>query len=223
MCGQHFRIILCGKNGDLLTQILFQLMLFTFAGSTHSKYTSYLLEMICNFELESSPELREVFFENYLVNPSGLPGHWIAGDLYQEQLQDELYEHIGRKDKGFDESYVQNVIAPNVHRFIRVKKDVNEGLGLKKRSGNHAEPHANPEIRKLLEVYELVELHSFRKGRTYGGEKDRVDHYGKGISRLNGGKLQAWINESLQARGFESTGRSRRDTGRNCKTGGRLR
>ncbi|KAH9943828.1 hypothetical protein B0H21DRAFT_864932 [Amylocystis lapponica] len=36
-----------------------KVMLFTFAGSSHSKYTSYLLETICSLELESSPELRE--------------------------------------------------------------------------------------------------------------------------------------------------------------------
>ena len=73
-------------------------MLFTFAGSTHHEYTSYLLEMVCSLELESKPDLKTSVFENWLVNPSGLPGHWMEGDLYQEQLQDELYKQIGGKD-----------------------------------------------------------------------------------------------------------------------------
>ncbi|KAF8224130.1 hypothetical protein L208DRAFT_1381171 [Tricholoma matsutake] len=78
-------------------------MLFTFAGSAHHKYASYLLKMICSLELKSIPELKISVFKHWLVNPSGLPGHWIEGDLYQEQLQDELYKHIGRKDAGFAE------------------------------------------------------------------------------------------------------------------------
>jgi hypothetical protein len=126
--------------------IFSQQMLFTFAGSTHHKYTSYLLEMVCSLELESKPDLKTSVFENWLVNPSGLPGHWMEGDLYQEQLQDELYEQIGGKDAAFADKYVQHVIAPNVHRFVRVKKDINESLGLARRSGKHTKPHANPEL-----------------------------------------------------------------------------
>lgn len=121
-------------------------MLFTFAGSAHHKYASYLLKMICSLELKSIPELKISVFKHWLVNPSGLPGHWIEGDLYQEQLQDELYEHIGRKDAGFAEKYVQHVIASNVHCFMHIKKDVNESLGLAWQSGKHVVPHTNPEL-----------------------------------------------------------------------------
>jgi hypothetical protein len=105
-------------------------MLFTFAGSTHHKYTSYLLEMVCSLELESKPDLKTLVFENWLVNPLGLPGHWMEGDLYQEQLQDELYEQIGGKDATFADKYVQHIITPNVHHFVHVKKDINESLRL---------------------------------------------------------------------------------------------
>ena len=151
----------------------YQQMTFTFAGSAHNKYTSYLLEMICSLELESSKDLKMAVFENWLVNPSGLPGHWVEGDLYQEQLQDELYEQIGKKDGGFEQNYVQYLIAPNVHRFVQVKKDINESLGLARRSGNHIAPHTNPEIRKLMDTYQAEELHLFRKGRTFGGDKSQ--------------------------------------------------
>lgn len=70
-------------------------MILTFAGSTHGKYTKYLLEMLCDLELESSPELREAFLANWIINPSGKHGQFVAGDKFQEQLQDEMYEHIG--------------------------------------------------------------------------------------------------------------------------------
>ena len=50
-------------------------MLFTFAGSSHSKYTNYLLEMVCSLKLESSPELRDAILRSTVVNREchGLP------------------------------------------------------------------------------------------------------------------------------------------------------
>lgn len=75
-------------------------MIITFAGSTHTKYMKYLLEMLCDIEFESTDAERDALFANWLVNPSGQPGHFSAGD-------------IGRKDHGFDESYMRQVIAPN--------------------------------------------------------------------------------------------------------------
>ncbi|KAF4583644.1 hypothetical protein AB1N83_012102 [Pleurotus pulmonarius] len=176
-------------------------MAFTFAGSSHTKYSHYILEQLCDLELESSPEERTAFLANYIVNPTGKEGHWIAGDQYQEQLQDELYEHMARNDKGFDENYMRNVIAPNAHRFLTLKKNMNAELGLASRSGKHIEPHSNPELRTLLRVYREEGLHQFRSGRRYGGNITRVDDLERGMARLYDGKLKAWANETMNARG----------------------
>ena len=153
-------------------------MILTFSGSSHSKYMQYLLEMFCDLELESSPELREAFLANWIINPSGQTGRFVAGDKFQEQLQDEMYEHIGRKDRGFEEDYMRKVIAPNAYRFVLIKKAATEGLGLTQRTGKHSEPHTNTETTKLLEVYKENQLHLFRKGRTYGTDLRKVDDLG---------------------------------------------
>ena len=58
-------------------------MLFNFASSTHSKYTTYLLEFLTNFELESSQELRETTLNSMLVNLSGMAGAFAEGDIIQ--------------------------------------------------------------------------------------------------------------------------------------------
>ena len=91
-----------------------QMMTFNFAGSSHSKYTTYMLEMICILELESSPVLRDVFLQNWLVNPSGEPGRTMEGDLYQEHLNRELEEAIGRGGSEWDSKFIRKVVAPNV-------------------------------------------------------------------------------------------------------------
>ncbi|KAF9491306.1 hypothetical protein BDN71DRAFT_1510475 [Pleurotus eryngii] len=176
-------------------------MTFTFTGSSHTKYSHYMLEQLCDLELESAEEEWASFLANYLVNPSGKDGHWIAGDQYQEQLQDELYEHMSRNDKGFDEGYMCNVIAPNTHRFLTVKKNMNNDLGLAARSGKHIEPHNNPELQKLLGVYCDEGLHQFQPGRQYSDRLDRVDDLGRGMAQLYGGKLETWVDDTMRARG----------------------
>ncbi|EGN93672.1 hypothetical protein SERLA73DRAFT_63629, partial [Serpula lacrymans var. lacrymans S7.3] len=67
-----------------------KIMLFTFAGSTHTKYATYLLKMICNLELECSPELKDAILSNWLVNLEGLPSKFYGGDFMQEYYNDIL-------------------------------------------------------------------------------------------------------------------------------------
>ncbi|KAJ3779797.1 hypothetical protein GGU10DRAFT_280279, partial [Lentinula aff. detonsa] len=177
-----------------------KMMTFSFAGSTHTKYTSYLLEMICNFELESSPELKNFFLDNWLISRDGRT--YEAGDLFQEHLQNELYEHINH-DQGFDNLHVRGKLSPNVYRFMQTKKVHHTSLGLAPRAGHHAAPSRRTDVRKLMLHYEREELHLFWEGRTYKEEnRDRVDDHGRGVSSLMGGRLKRWINDTLWARGL---------------------
>lgn len=59
-------------------------MLFMFAGSSHSKYTTYLLEFIVDLEYESSPELKAAVLNSLVINLSGKAGHFGAADWLQE-------------------------------------------------------------------------------------------------------------------------------------------
>ena len=62
----------------------FQLMLFTFATSSHSKYVTYLLETITTLKLEVSTELRDAILRSMLVNIGRHPGSFCALDFMQE-------------------------------------------------------------------------------------------------------------------------------------------
>ncbi|KAJ3779945.1 hypothetical protein GGU10DRAFT_397899 [Lentinula aff. detonsa] len=84
-----------------------KMMTFTFAGSSHTKYTNYLLEMICNFELKASPELREFFLENWLISSNGRT--FEPGDLFQEQLQDELLGLTARSGNHIAPSQIADI------------------------------------------------------------------------------------------------------------------
>jgi len=175
-------------------------MLFTFAGSSHTKYTSYTLETMCQLELESSPELKDGALVNWLVNVEGVPGGFVEGDLHQEHLNLELDESRDHNDADWDGKLMRDVCSRNIHHFLRLKKEWRQGLGLKKKGGKHAEPHTKPEVRKLLEKYRTEELHLFRVGRQY--DNADVDDFTRGYNKLEGGTLQKWIHQTTISRGL---------------------
>lgn len=175
-------------------------MLFTFAGSSHSKYATYLLETITTLELESSQVLRNSLLRMMVLNLSGTPGGCAPGDLIQEYFNRLLEAIVERKGKEFDDVFIREVIVRNLHRMAKLKPDLREGVSLSKRSTRHSEPHTNPEVWVLLQQYAHHQLHSRRAGR-FVEEKD-VDDFTSGWKKLGKGKgkLTKWINETTHAR-----------------------
>ncbi|KAI0682739.1 hypothetical protein C8T65DRAFT_541512, partial [Cerioporus squamosus] len=173
-------------------------MLFNFAGSGHTKYMTYLLEMICILEIESSDALREVFLRNWLVNPSG--ERMMEGDLLEEHVNRILEEAIEKKGAEWDSHFIRKVITPCVIRFMELKNHWGTGVGLAKRRGKHPEPHSHPEIRTLLETYLECGLHMFRAGRSYESAKPTVNTSREGMRNLEKTKLQKFIADSVRAR-----------------------
>lgn len=193
------------------------MMLFHFAGTNHHKYTTYLLEMIAILELESSPELKLLFLQNWLVNPSGEAGKWQAGDLLQEHLNLELQEFMSRKNLAWDSHFMRDIASPNAYHFSELKREWGSGVGLEKNRGGHTDPQMKPEVGILLQVYQDTELHLFRAGRRYGMEsparvtggapagsrpmKTNEYHsmFWRGHDSLNQGTLERWVRESCRA------------------------
>jgi hypothetical protein len=177
-------------------------MLFTFAGSSHSKYTNYLLETLCNLELESGPALREAILRSTLVSLSGKPGSFTAADLMQEYFNRLLEAIVEKKGVEYGDTFIREVVSPNLHHFARIKLDLRDGVGLAKRSGRHTEPHMKPEVKILLETYAKCELHCRRPGRAYN-EIDK-DDFTRGLTKLRTGKLKKWITDTTRNRGLRA-------------------
>ncbi|KAF8239054.1 hypothetical protein L208DRAFT_1374942 [Tricholoma matsutake] len=55
-----------------------------------------------------------------------------------------------------------------------------------------------------MDIYQAEELHLFRRGRTYGHDHLHVDNFGKGMTQLQEGKLEAWILEMTRPHGLTS-------------------
>jgi hypothetical protein len=186
-------------------------MLFTFAGSGHPNYTGYLLEMICDIELESSPALREAFLACFVVDPTGEKGGFVLGDIYQEGLNRGIEPIIQHKDTDFGSYHVRHIWARNIKDIQELKSEFHAGVGLAKRSGRHKDPHEKPEFKILLREYKNAELHLRRPGRSYNPAKNDdgeppkardVDDMRKGIRGLANGGLKKWSVKTTRSRGL---------------------
>ncbi|KAJ7732867.1 hypothetical protein B0H16DRAFT_1205987, partial [Mycena metata] len=143
-----------------------KVMLINFAGSGHSRYFGYLLEMAAdldlNLELESSPALKNATLASMVCNPSGRPGGTQACDFFQERMNRELEPIIQRKDTDYGADHIRNMWSRNLKDIYDLKVEMRASAGLAKRSGRHKHPHSRPEVRTLLRHFKDVELHLFK-------------------------------------------------------------
>ena len=189
-----------GDPGRLYEAI--KVMLFTFAGSSHSNYTGYLLEMIVKLELESSPQLKQAILRLSLVNLTGEEGHFSAGDFIQEYFNRLLEAVVQKKGVEYGDNFVRNIWSRNLHHIARLKSTWLEGVGLASRSNRHTNAKTTAEIKILMQVYQETELHSFRSGRTM----DTVlffDDFQTGARKLREGKLKRWITKTTRSCGLQ--------------------
>ena len=169
-------------------------MLFTFAGSSHNKYTGYLLKMIAFLEIDAGPELRDLFLRNWLVNLSGEPGRYLEKDLMQEHHNDVLEGRVKRGGVEWDSKQMRDTHSRVVHHTERIKKEMRSTLALSPRGWKHPRPHDRPEIKILLETYHTTQLHMFRKGRQYRSSAQFKDEFSEGVKKLPE-KLTKWKAE----------------------------
>ena len=136
-------------------------MLVTFAGSSHIKYTGYLLDMIGFLEFKAGQELRTMFLWNWLVNPSGEPGHYIEKDLMQEHHNEVLEERNKRQGMSWDSKQMRDTHSRTVEHIECIKKELRPALALLPKGWKHTKPHDRPEIKILLNLYCTTKLHTF--------------------------------------------------------------
>ncbi|KAJ7762121.1 hypothetical protein B0H16DRAFT_1311993, partial [Mycena metata] len=178
-------------------------MLFTFAGSTHSNYKGYILETLANLELESSPELKVALLLLLLINLQGLPGHFEEGDYVVEFFNRLLEDIVQHKNAQFDDNFIRNVVARNLHHIAELKLAWRTGTGMAPKSHSHTDPHTQPEMKTLLKLYHTEELHSRRPGRQID-DRD-TDDFARGVRNLRNGGLDKWIKKTLRTRRKQTT------------------
>ena len=187
-----------GDVGRVWAQL--KTMMFAFAGSSHKKYAQYLLETVIDFELESSPQLRDALLSTGVANISGRPGGYKPTDLLQEYSQRMLEAIVQHKGAEFGERFIREGIARNLAHFQRLKEEFLGGVGLERHSQRRSKPSLDTEMRILLKEYREGELHSFRKGRRFGEVSSHETQFDTGVRNLNSGLLKKWTTRMMLLR-----------------------
>jgi len=168
-----------------------QMMLVTFAGSSHTKYTSYLLDTIGFLECDTDRGFRTMFLENWLVNLSGEMGRYIEKDLMQEHHNEVLEERMKKQGMSWDSKQMRDIHSRTVQHIERIKKELRPALALSPKGWKHPKPHDRPEIKILLDIYHTAQLHTFRRGRQYQSTANFVTDFSQGMDRLEA-RLDKW-------------------------------
>jgi len=166
-------------------------MLVTFAGSSHTKYTGYLLDTIGFLECDADQAFRTMFLENWLVNLSGEAGRYLEKDLMQEHYNEVLEERMKKQGMSWDSKQMRDIHSRTVQHIECIKKELRPALTLLPKGWKHPKPHDRPEIKILLDVYRTTQLHTFRRGRQYRSTANFVAEFSQGMDRLEA-KLDKW-------------------------------
>lgn len=124
--------------------------------------------MYCLFRYESSKNLKDAIWNNWLVNVTGQLGYWIPDDLLQEHYNRWLEEIVEKSGKNFDDPFLRRVISPNVEFFLRLKEELEASLELYKRSKSHTSRHLRAEYHQVLNLFGEDNIHLFRSQRSMG-------------------------------------------------------
>lgn len=135
-----------------------------------------------------------MFLWNWLVNLSGEPGRYIEKDLMQEHHNEVLEERMKKQGMSWDGKQMRHIHSRTVQHIERIKKELRPALALSPKGWKHTKPHDRPEIKILLDVYRMTQLHKFRQGRRYESSVCFVDEFTQGVERMET-KLDKWKSE----------------------------
>jgi hypothetical protein len=174
-------------------------MLFSFAGSSHKKYATYLLELLTNLEFESSPALRDALLSMSLVSLNGET--FCAGDFLQEffnRLTEAIVQHKGIE---YGAAFIRQVWSRNLHNIARLKTDWLKDTSLRPHSARRPKEPKRAALNILLPFYRDAQLASRRLGRQI--EIDDFDDTACGFNNLDNGFLKRWRTKTCHSRGLQ--------------------
>ncbi|KAJ3818414.1 hypothetical protein F5880DRAFT_1617393 [Lentinula raphanica] len=148
-----------------------KIVMFSMSGSSHKKYTYYLLVLVIDLHLQSTPEYREAILSSMVASLSGLLGTHRPVDLLQEWLQRTLESIVQHKGQEFGASFIRNHVSRNLRELSILKEEL---LG------------ADAESRILLEEYRITNLHSYHPGRQSNDSDDMIQtHFAIGVQNFD--------------------------------------
>ncbi|THU77523.1 hypothetical protein K435DRAFT_877734 [Dendrothele bispora CBS 962.96] len=172
---------------------IMKIWIFIFAGGSNTNYRDLLLKMYCLFRYQTSTDLKNAIWNNWLVNVTGELGSWIPNDLLQEHYNCWLESLVEKANGDFDNDFLRKVLSPNVEFFLQLKEEFETSLGLHHWSKSHTSPHLRAEYQQLLTMYREEELHQFRPKRSMGHAATNL--FDTGIHKLKKNSLRTFLEK----------------------------
>ncbi|KAF9488430.1 hypothetical protein BDN71DRAFT_1347373, partial [Pleurotus eryngii] len=183
------------SHGDIgRVMEIIKILCFYFWGSGSTNYGNELLELACNFLYEYPDDLKVTLLNNWLVNPSGLPGHWHELDLLQEHHNLLIKTLFNDRNSDFDSSFLQEVIALNIRGFKQLRDFIASFFDITPNSGKHSDPKLNADINTLGACHHADDIFTFRPARTQSFIAP--DFFAVGFNKLALGQLDTFIKHT---------------------------
>ncbi|KAH7905106.1 hypothetical protein BJ138DRAFT_1018176 [Hygrophoropsis aurantiaca] len=182
---------------------------FSFRGAGLHNYARECIEILLRWKYELSPELRAALEQSWFINRWGLPGRWIAADLYLEQLNFWVKRVFIAKGSGVTLRYIIEKGSACVEAFREISHLFARTFGYADRARRHKEVDIGQDLRLLTEDMFRARLHvptadrgvltaakvNKKTGKvTVASQSAIVDCFDTGIQLLNDGKFSEFIH-----------------------------
>lgn len=138
--------------------------------------------------------MRIAVLNNYLVNPSGRPGHWLELDLLQEHFNFWLKRLFNSKSLDFDGKHLSEAVGLNIRGFSSLRKIFPGLFGLKKNSPGHTPAKTADDLDALGVHYGADKILSFVKHRHQ--DHEIINEFAEGFNILESGQLQTFLDRT---------------------------
>ncbi|KAF8959381.1 hypothetical protein BDZ97DRAFT_1761417 [Flammula alnicola] len=186
---------------------VFKFWSLSFRGAGLHNYARECLELLVRWKYELDPPLRAALERSWFVNRWGLPGRWIAADLYVEQLNFWVKRVFIAKGAGVTVQYIIEKGSACVEIFREISHKFARTFGHSDHARRHKEVNIEHDLRLLSEGMLSARLHiqtperpvqSAAKVNRHGkiltpAQSMIIDCYDLGAEILNDGKFDEFI------------------------------
>ena len=142
------------------------------------------------------PDLLTAMMNNYLVNPSGIVGHWHEVDLLQEHHNFLLKRRFQAKTMSFESKFIKDVGGLNLGGFNELRDRFPRVFGLKQRRGFHPDKKRTDDINRLDDHYREHCVLQFAAGRTQAYTVP--NGFEAGAEKLQRGQLATFLQKASE-------------------------
>ncbi|KAG9119176.1 hypothetical protein FRC07_005951, partial [Ceratobasidium sp. 392] len=191
-----------GRVFEIIKASRLVLLRFSFWGAGSGNYGRELLELAAGFLYEYSEPLKLAILNNYLVNPSGLPGRWQECDFFQEHSNKTIKTVFNSKNSEWDSRFLRDSVSVNIGGLSRLRESMLRFLGLGQVGQGQSHPDLSADINVLASHYLRGQVFKLTHGRRQVCRAD--DLVNEGFNKLKGGVFNNFLEQSASNRVAQS-------------------